>query len=84
VREQRWRRSDLISIGTILTVIGWIWFASAQTEKWDGVTDEVRNEHTGIAAHETRIAVLEKQQEMEQRDHELLVAIAEAVGARRK
>lgn len=35
----RWRRSEYISIGTVVMVAGWIWYASAKVQTYDVVCD---------------------------------------------
>lgn len=50
-----WRRSEIISLGTLLTVAGWIWYASGKVTKWDVVEDM----NKGNDALDRRVTIIE-------------------------
>lgn len=39
--RNRWRRSEIFSLATIATVLGWAWHVSGQTHKWDQTTADM-------------------------------------------
>lgn len=55
MHENKWRRSEWISITTLVMVAGWIWWASAKVNAWDVVSDpQIGNNALG-----TRVTRLE-------------------------
>lgn len=53
--KPKWRRSDVISTTTLLTLAVWIWYAAGKVSKWDMVSDIKK----GNDALDTRITVVE-------------------------
>lgn len=40
-RRHTWRKSEWISLATVATVLGWIYYASAKTQGWDQTSRDV-------------------------------------------
>ena len=57
--EHKWRRSDFISIATLLTVATWIWFASAKVSLVDQDIQRGNDSHKGFDALDNRVTTLE-------------------------
>lgn len=55
----KWRRSDALSITTLLTVLGWIVWVSVHVDHWN-VVDDGRK---GNEALNDRVTVIEAKQE---------------------
>lgn len=47
-----WRRSEWISFATLLTISGWIWWASSRTVVWDETANEVKTMEPRLVALE--------------------------------
>lgn len=79
----KWRRSEVISLGSVFLILGWVWYASAKANSWDDATKRVADEVTILGKHEVRLTSIE-QQLKDQHDEMMnqLQAISEAVGAR--
>jgi len=50
-----WRRSELISGGTLIVVLGWVWWFAQRAKAWDVVTDA----KMGNVALNDRVSTLE-------------------------
>ena len=57
--RHKWRRSEWISISTLLMVGGWIWWASAKATVWDGDIERGRDPKKGFDALDTRVTIIE-------------------------
>ena len=64
-----WRRSDIISVATLLTVAGWIWVASSKNTQWDQTQTQVTEMNPRI------VAVEKKEDEFEARNQAQMVYI---------
>lgn len=53
-----WRRSELISLGTLLTLASWIWWASAKANAWDETALIVKEMKPTQDDHSKVLAVL--------------------------
>lgn len=51
-----WRRSEFLSAATLLTVAGWIWYASSKNTEWDQT-------ETDIVELKPRVAAVEKRED---------------------
>ena len=76
-----WRRSDIISFGTLLTLLVWIFYAGAKMNATENISNIVSDKETGVESHEVRIRLLERSNQDEM---VLLNDIAEAVGVVRR
>ena len=54
-----WRRSEWLSVGTLVMVAGWIWWASSRVSAWDQVDTVVCDAHKGNDALNDRVTTLE-------------------------
>lgn len=54
-----WRRSEFIAItGPIVTILLWVWFASARANTWDGTSEKVAKLEPIVAEQGKQLAVL--------------------------
>ncbi len=53
-----WRRSEWISMSTLIIVAGWIWWASAKAAAWDLTAQQVGLLAPIVSEHDKKIAVL--------------------------
>lgn len=53
-----WRRSDVISLGTLFTVLAWVWYASAKTTTWDENTTQIKEIKVTEDSQGKQLAVL--------------------------
>lgn len=53
-----WRRSETISMGTLILVAGWIWWASAKTNSWDSSSTKIAAIEPKVEDHGKQLAVL--------------------------
>lgn len=79
--RRKWGRHEWISIGTLLTLAGWIWAMSAKNEQLQRVLVTVDDKDTGIIRLNIRVTSLEDEHHEEM---SLLKSIADAVGARKR
>lgn len=54
-----WRRSELLSAATLLTVAGWIWYASSKNTEWDQTQTDLTELKPRVASVEKREDELE-------------------------
>lgn len=72
--ELRWRRSDWISVGTLVLVASWIWIASAKSSALDENIRQVADPVKGLDAQDRRLTSLETH--VRDKDDEILRALA--------
>lgn len=53
-----WRRSEFISLSTLVIVASWIWWASAKANAWDANEQEVKALRAEVDQHGQQLAVL--------------------------
>ena len=54
----KWRRSETISIATLITLASWIWYASSKIVVWDDAAATVRQMKPMVDDHSTQLAVI--------------------------
>lgn len=53
-----WRRSEWISIGTLLTLALYIWWAGVKTNSWDEAVIAIKEMKPTVDEHSKELAVL--------------------------
>jgi len=53
-----WRKSDMISVATLVTLISWIWWASSKVSAWDGTVTELKTIQPVVEEHSKQLAVI--------------------------
>lgn len=54
-----WRRSEMISFTTFITVISWIWWASGKVNAWDMAQKQIQEVVPTVEEHGKELAVIE-------------------------
>jgi hypothetical protein len=55
----RWRRSDTISLSTLIVLAGWIWYASAKASAWDETVQTVNQMNPKVETHGQQLSAIE-------------------------
>lgn len=53
-----WRRSEFISISTLLVVASWIWYASGKSTNWDIAASDISQIKPKVESDERQLSVI--------------------------